>query len=262
MSKYKSVQNLWKESLKSLKENQCLNIKMLEDFSNQKYRLNLRQDLNFIKKHRIRIIKYSDNNYPIKLNFIKNKPIVLYAIGNLEGINNESVAIVGSRNCSAYGKRTAEMCTIALAQKGINIVSGLANGIDSIAHKSCLDTGGKTIAVIGTGLDRIYPEENLGLARRILKHEGLILSEYPIGINPDGENFPRRNRIISGLSNAVLVVEASKKSGSLITANYAIEQGREVWAIPGSIYAEKSEGTNNLIKDGANVLTSVEDILR
>ncbi|MBO5348248.1 MAG: DNA-processing protein DprA [Clostridia bacterium] len=215
-----------------------------------------------MEKNKIEIINYKDNRYPQKLNYINNKPIVLYMKGNMSNINNESVAVVGSRNCTIYGKKNADFFSYELAKRNVNVVSGLAKGIDAVAHSSCIRAKGKTIAVIGNGLDNIYPKENLKLAEKILENNGLIISEYVIGTKPEKENFPKRNRIISGISDAVIVVEASNKSGALITANYGIDQGKEVWAIPGNIYSYNSIGTNNLIKDGTNVLTSISDIIR
>ena len=196
-----------------------------------------------------------------KLNNIQNKPIVLYAKGNLKNINNESVAIVGSRMASIYGKKNSYYFSYELAKRNVNIVSGLAKGIDSYSHIGALKAKGKTIAVIGCGIDKIYPKENEKLYHEILKNDGLIISEYIVGTKPEKTNFPRRNRIISGISDAVIVVEAGAKSGSLITANYAINQGKEVWAIPGNINLANSAGTNELIKDGANVLTKLGDII-
>lgn len=169
--------------------------------------------------------------------------------------------IVGSRNCSEYGVASAKYFSSELAKRGVNIVSGLARGIDAVAHESCLNYKGKAIAVIGNGINTVYPKENLKLAESILLNDGLIISEYPPGVEPRKENFPKRNRIISGLSNSIIVVEANEKSGALITADYAINQGKDVWAIPGNIFSSSSVGTNNLIKDGANVLTSLKDIL-
>ena len=214
-----------------------------------------------MRKNNIKIVKYTDDEYPQKLNNIPNKPIVLYMKGNLENLNNESVAIVGSRMASLYGKKNAYFFSYELAKRNVNIVSGLAKGIDSYSHIGALKAKGKTIAVIGCGIDKIYPKENEKLYHEILKNDGLIISEYIVGTKPEKTNFPRRNRIISGISDAVIVVEAGAKSGSLITANYAINQGKEVWAIPGNINLANSVGTNELIKDGANVLTKLGDII-
>ena len=243
LKKYENIRNIWNLNEKELKSNSFLSEILLLELCNESYKSNLTKYLRYINKNDIKIIKYTDNNYPQKLNNIQNKPIVLYAKGNLKNINN-----------SYY-------FSYELAKRNVNIVSGLAKGIDSYSHIGALKAKGKTIAVIGCGIDKIYPKENEKLYHEILKNDGLIISEYIVGTKPEKTNFPRRNRIISGISDAVIVVEAGAKSGSLITANYAINQGKEVWAIPGNINLANSAGTNELIKDGANVLTKLGDII-
>ena len=260
--KYGHIQHIWCLDKNELFKNEFLSEEIISDLTNFLYKKDLEKYANYMQKNKIEIVKYNDDRYPSKLKDIDNKPIVLYMKGNLDNINNESVAIVGSRNCSLYGKKNANFFSYELAKRKINVVSGLAKGIDAVAHQACINAKGKTIAIIGNGLDNIYPKENLKLAEKILENNGLIISEYVIGTRPEKENFPRRNRIISGISDATIVVEASDKSGALITANYAINQGKEVWAIPGNIYSYSSIGTNNLIKDGANVLTSINDIIK
>jgi DNA processing protein len=208
----------------------------------------------------IQILTWDDPAYPDRLRQIKQSPFVVYLKGNLVEEDSWSVAVVGTRRFSAYGRQVTELMTRTLAEQGITIISGLARGIDGIAHAQALDVGGRTLAVLGSGLDQIYPPEHRGLAERISNHGGLI-SEYPPGTPPDGSNFPPRNRIISALSKAVLVIEAGQKSGSLITANYAAEQGKEVFAVPGKITAPLSKGTNKLIKLGAHPLLEVQDVL-
>lgn len=262
IQKYGNIQNIWSLDKNELFKNKFLSEEIILDLTNFLYKKDLEKYANYMEKNKIQIIKYNDYRYPDKLKNIDNRPIVLYMKGNLDNINNESVAIVGSRNCSLYGKKNADFFSYELAKRNVNVVSGLAKGIDAVAHQSCINAKGKTIAVIGNGLDNIYPKENLKLAEKILENNGLIISEYIVGTRPERENFPRRNRIISGISDAVIVVEASSKSGSLITANYASCQGKEVWAIPGSIYSNNSIGTNDLIKDGANVLTNIKDIIK
>lgn len=261
IKKYYSLKNLYNISEDELLRNKQLSKIELYDLLNKEYKHNLIKYVEYMTKNKISIINYNDSKYPIKLKFIKNRPIVLYMKGNVENLNNESIGIVGSRNCTDYGRKAASYFAYELSKRKINIISGLAKGIDSIAHKSALKAKGKTIAVIGNGLDNIYPSENKKLACEILENDGLIISEYIIGTKPEKTNFPRRNRIISGISNAVIIIEASKISGSLITAEYAINQGKEVWVVPGSIYSNNSIGTNNLIKDGANVLTNISDII-
>ncbi len=261
IQRFGTIHNLWNLNAKDFLQCGIKNKNIVEDFFNIEYRKNLDKYVEYMKMKNIKMITCFDESYPIKLHFIKNKPIVLFYRGNIKNINNESVAIVGSRNCSEYGKKCADFFSSALSKRKVNIVSGLALGIDSAAHIGALKNKEKTIAVVGNGLEDIYPKGNRALAEKIIEHNGTIISEYVIGTKPDKINFPRRNRIISGISNSVIVVEGSYKSGSIITANYAINQGKEVWAIPGNIFSKNSEGTNQLIKDGANVLTNLNDIL-
>lgn len=262
IKKYYNIQNIWNLDKNELLKNKFLSEEMVYDLTNYIYKRNLDKYANYMQKNKIEIVNINDYRYPSKLKNIDNRPIVLYMKGNLDNIDNESVAIVGSRNCSLYGKKNADFFSYELAKRNVNVVSGLAKGIDAVAHQACINAKGKTIAVIGNGLDNIYPKENLKLAEKILENNGVIISEYIVGTKPEKENFPRRNRIISGLSDAVIVVEASNKSGALITANYGANQGKDVWAIPGNIYSYSSIGTNNLIKDGANVLTNINDIIK
>jgi len=208
----------------------------------------------------IKILTWDDPDYPERLRQIDQSPFVFYLKGNLIEEDIWSVAVVGTRRFSAYGRQVTEQLTRTLAEQGITIISGLARGIDGIAHKQALDAGGRTLAVLGSGLDQIYPPEHRGLAERISRQGGLI-SDYPPGTPPDGSNFPPRNRIISALSKAVLVIEAGQKSGALITANYAADQGKDVFAVPGKITAPLSRGTNKLIKLGAHPLLEVQDVL-
>lgn len=262
IQKYGSIYNLWNLKIKDFIQFKGCTKRIIEDFCNIEYRKNLDKYVEYMKKENIKMITCFDDNYPVKLHFIKNKPIVLFYKGDIVNLNNESIAIVGSRNCSEYGKKCASFFSKELSKRCVNIISGLAMGIDSVAHIEAINCKGKTIAVIGNGLDAVYPKCNKILEQKIVEHNGLIISEYVIGTKPEKINFPRRNRIISGISNAVIVIEGSNKSGSLITANYAISQGKEVWAVPGNIFSKSSEGTNQLIKDGANVLTNLNDILR
>lgn len=208
-------------------------------------------------------ISIKNNKYPNQLKNIYDPPAKLYVLGNWSILNQRNFAIVGSRKATQYGKKIAMQISKELAENGLNVVSGLAIGIDSYAHLGCLQVkdAGKTIAVLGSGLDVIYPKENRKLAEQIINSGGCIISEYPIGSKIEKNNFPQRNRIISGLSEGILVVEASQKSGALITAEFGAEQGKEVFAVPGDINKEQSEGCNLLIKDGANVVTSSQDII-
>jgi DNA processing protein len=216
-------------------------------------------ELEFLYKNDINIITYQNELYPAKLMNIYDRPPFLYVRGNLNK-DDTNIAIVGSRLASTYGKYTTERISRELAFKGLTIVSGMARGIDSVAHRGALTAHGRTIAVLGSGLDVIYPPENKKLYADIIQN-GAVISEFPLGTPPRSANFPTRNRIISGMSYGVVIVEAGEKSGSLITARLALEQGREVFAVPGSIDAAGSRGTNKLIKQGAKLIENTDDIL-
>ena len=219
----------------------------------------VKEELELIDKNKINIITYQDDPYPAKLMNIYDRPPFLYVRGNLNK-DDINIAIVGSRQASTYGKYTTEKISRELALKGLTIVSGMARGIDSVAHRGALTAHGRTIAVLGSGLDVIYPPENKILFADIIQN-GAVISEFPLGTPPRSANFPTRNRIISGMSYGVVIVEAGEKSGSLITARLALEQGREVFAVPGSIDAAGSRGTNKLIKQGAKLIENTDDIM-
>lgn len=206
------------------------------------------------------LVTLADSSYPQSLLDIPNPPPLLYAKGRLALLNMTSIAVVGSRNASPQGEKNAEEFSAALARQGLCIVSGMALGIDGAAHRGALQADGATIAVVGTGLDIVYPARHRNLAHQIAER-GLIISEFALGTPSRAQNFPRRNRIISGLSLGCLVVEASLQSGSLITARLAVEQGREVFAIPGSIHSPQAKGCHQLIKQGAKLVDSMQDIL-
>lgn len=206
------------------------------------------------------LVTLADACYPQSLLDIPNPPPLLYAKGRPELLNMPSIAVVGSRNASPQGEKNAEEFAAALSRQGLCIVSGMALGIDGAAHKGALQVGGATVAVVGTGLDIVYPARHRALAHQIAE-QGLIISEFALGTPSRAQNFPRRNRIISGLSQGCLVVEASLQSGSLITARLAAEQGREVFAIPGSIHSPHAKGCHQLIKQGAKLVESMRDIL-
>lgn len=209
----------------------------------------------------IKIIKYTDKLYSKSLKNIYDYPIILYCKGNSRLLNEKCISIVGCRDCSEYGKKVAETFAYKLSKKGYTIVSGMASGIDAASHIGALIAKEKTIAVLGSGVNYIYPYNNKKIYDKILENEGLIISEYGVNNSPIPSFFPQRNRIISGLSEKILVVEATINSGSIITANLAIEQGKDVYAIPGNITSIKSSGTNELIKDGAILVSSIEDII-
>jgi DNA processing protein len=208
------------------------------------------------------VLILDDGSYPSLLREIDDPPPVLYVKGDWQAcFDQPAVAIVGSRMCSTYGENASEMLSRDLASRGICIISGLARGIDAAAHKGAMRGQGKTIAVLGTGLDAVYPRENTGLTREILASGGCLVTQFPLGTPPLKDNFPYRNRIISGLSFGVLIVEASERSGSLITARLAAEQNREVMAVPGNITSGNSFGTNYLIKSGAKLVQQWQDVV-
>lgn len=220
----------------------------------------VRRQMQQIRRFDVRILSYWDSDYPAKLKSIYDPPVFLFYLGNVELLTSSRIAIVGTRVPTAYGRAVTERLTRELVQNGFTIISGFARGVDTVAHKTALKNGGSTIAVLGNGLDYIYPPENKKLFDLMIGQD-LFLSEYAMGTKPDAGNFPKRNRIISGMSEGVLVTEAGEKSGALITALYANDQNREVFAVPGAITSGKSSGTNRLIKSGAKLVQSVEDIL-
>lgn len=208
----------------------------------------------------ISVLILTDENYPRRLKEIEQPPPVLYLRGEIKPDDEWAVAVVGTRRVTAYGRQVAEDIAGVLARNGVTVVSGLARGIDALAHQTALTAGGRTLAVLGSGVDRIYPSEHRGLAERIVA-SGALISDYAPGTPPDASNFPPRNRLISGLAMAVIVVEAGRTSGALITAAFAADQGREVFAVPGNITAPQSQGTNRLIRDGAHPLLDPEEVL-
>lgn len=217
-------------------------------------------DIKWLNQPRHHLVTYFDKTYPPLLKEIPDSPIVLFIVGDPEVLQSVQLGIVGSRNPSPGGKQIARAFAEQLAQLGITITSGMALGIDYCSHLGALDAKGRTIAILGNGLDIIYPARHKALAERIIDN-GALVSEFPPGTPPLAENFPRRNRIISGLTAGILVVEAAQRSGSLITARYAMEQGREVFAIPGSIHNPLARGCHALIKQGAKLVETVQDIL-
>lgn len=220
----------------------------------------LEETLNWLTQANNHLVTLADADYPKALLEITDPPPLLYAKGNLALLNKLSIAIVGSRNASVQGEKNAEAFAQGLAEHGLCIVSGLALGIDGAAHRGALKAKGDTIAVVGTGLDMVYPAQHRDLAHQIAS-SGLIISEFPLGTLSKPQNFPRRNRLISGLSLGCLVVEANLKSGSQITARLSAEQGREVFAIPGSIHSPLAKGCHQLIKQGAKLVDSLQDIV-
>jgi len=216
--------------------------------------------LQAIEQTGTQVLTWDDEGYPRNLREIAQPPPVLYVRGSLNAGDEWAVAMVGTRKASAYGKEAARELAAGLAANGVTVVSGLARGIDETAHRAALEAGGRTVAVLGSGVDVIYPGENRSLAKAITQ-AGAIVSDYPMGTAPESANFPPRNRIISGLSKGVIVVEAGEVSGALITTDFAAEQGREVFAVPGSIKSPMARGTNRLIQQGAKLVTAVGDVL-
>jgi DNA processing protein len=223
-------------------------------------RISLDTEMEKLERYGVKVVTFHDPDYPARLKEIYDYPPVLYIRGKLLPQDEWCLAVVGTRRSTVYGRQAAEEITTDLARNKITIVSGLARGIDSVAHQSALKAGGRTIAIAGCGLDIVYPAENAALARDIIK-QGALISEFPLGTRPKADNFPRRNRILSGLSLGVLVVEADETSGAMITAHLALEQNREVFAVPGSILSPASRGTNRLIQEGAKLVRGYTDIL-
>lgn len=240
-----------------------LNPALTKKFIDFRQKFDIEEYLQKLKKQKISFACLIDKEYPDLLKQIPNPPIVLYAKGNLKLLrDSQKIAVVGTRHITSYGRQITEMFTEKLSDSGLTIVSGMAYGVDGVAHKACLKVGGNTIAVLGNGVDMPYPRENEKLYEEILDNNGLIISEYPPGEPPSVGSFPARNRIVAGLSQGVLVTEGASDSGSLITANYGLEFGRKVFAIPGPITSQLSAAPLRLIEKGARLVVSPEDILR
>ncbi|MBU0722395.1 DNA-processing protein DprA [Patescibacteria group bacterium] len=259
---FSTIENAYKATMQDYL---CAGIeeKIAEEFIIFKHQVEPDKLLENLNKEKLQALTIEDPAYPKLLKQIYDPPFILYYRGSLEAFNGFLLAVVGTRKYSAYGARVTEKLVRELAFNKLTIVSGMALGIDTLAHAATLEAGGKTIAVLGSGLEQqnIYPSQNRYMADKIQAHGGLILSEYPIGTMPLKHHFPQRNRIISGLSIATLVIEAAEKSGALITAFHALEQNREVFAVPGSIYSSSSEGANRLITMGAKLVASAKDII-
>lgn len=257
---FRSLKKFWEapsEKIKKLK----VDAKTREAILGFRARVNPKVYLSTVYERGIKVVAVVDRTYPVNLRQIPDAPPVLYYRGNFLAQDDLALAVVGARYCTAYGRQATEQLVSSLVMSGLVIVSGLARGIDSVAHRSALEAGGRTIAVLGSGIDIVYPPENKGLVEQIIKN-GAVVSEFPLGFAPIASNFPARNRIISGLALGVLVTEAAVDSGSLITAGCAAEQGREVFAVPGPINSKMSVGTNNLIKEGVHPVTEAADVLQ
>lgn len=260
LEKFKSPEKIYKAKKNELLKDEGITEEVVFEIEKSKDIDLILKYEEYIKKHDISLINVLDKAYPEKLKNIYVPPITLFAKGNLSLLNKTSIAIVGCRESSRYGESVAKKLSKELSQNGIVVVSGMARGIDTASHIGTFSESGETIAVLGCGVDIVYPRENAGVYLEILKR-GLIVSEYIVGTKPESCNFPQRNRIISGLSSGVTVIEAKKQSGTLITTDFALEQGRELYVVPGNITSPNSVGTNDLIKQGAKLITSTEDIL-
>ena len=261
LSYFHLLENAWSADFSEF--NQAgLSQSLVNQIKKQRLKINPDWEMERISKEKISLITVQDKNYPKLLKEIYAPPPLLYIKGNIEPKDDFSIGIVGTRKLSLYGRQITPLITADLARAGLTIVSGLAKGIDTIAHQAAIKTKGRTIAVLGSGLDKknIYPAINRRLAEEI-SQSGAVISEYPIDTEPLAQHFPQRNRNISGLSLGVLVIEAPEKSGALITAKDALEQNRDVFAIPGHILSSNSLGPNNLIKMGAKLVSTANDII-
>jgi DNA processing protein len=260
LSYFKSPKRIWKSTEKELIETGLTDAKVSE-FSKFRNEFNIEDYFSRLTKLNIKVVTILDKNFPKNLKGLDGAPLLLYYKGNLDCLKANCVAIVGTRKMTAYGREVTQKFSSELANFGVTIISGLAYGVDTAAHRGCLSVGGKTAAVLGNGLDTIYPQENTGLAEEIVKTGGAIISEFPLGYPSLPVNFAIRNRIVSGLSDAVIVVEGAEKSGTLLTATHAAEQGKTVFAIPGQITSPLSFAPLFLLKNGAKLATETKDIL-
>lgn len=260
LKRFETAENVFNSSESELKSHGLIGDETAKAIVSNRNIEKIDNYLKKVKDNGINVYLSNQDEYPVNLKHIYDPPPVLYSVGELLESDNQAIAMVGSRKATEYGLKTAERLAGELASYGITVVSGMALGIDAAAHKGALKAKGRTIAVLGSGVTHIYPKSNTNIYNEIIKN-GAVVSEYPLGVTPVSGNFPARNRIISGLSLGIVIVEAGLKSGSLITADFALEQGREVFAVPGGINSPNSAGTNSLIKNGAKLVSEVGDIL-
>lgn len=260
LTSYDSLEFLWSDSQDNIV--QKVGEKLASYILEARLNYDPDQEIEKLARFGVGYITMFDKNYPKLLKEIYDCPAILYIKGNIKVLETFSLGVVGSRKYTTYGKKFAYKLSKECAESGITIISGLALGVDAFAHQAALDADGKTVGVLGCGLDSIYPVSNFHLGQAIIEKGGAIVSEFPLGVPPMKQNFPARNRIIAGLSSGVLVVEAAERSGALITAYQALEYSREVFALPGNIDSENSVGTNKLIQEGAKLVSDVDDILR
>jgi len=258
-SYFGNLEDAWQAAPSNLKQ-AGLDSGAIRAIASWRPKISLDAEMEKLDRYEVKVFTYHDPGYPSRLKEIYDYPPIIYVRGSLLPEDEWCLAVVGTRRATVYGRQVTEEIVTDLAQSKITIVSGLAKGIDSVAHHSALEAGGRSIAIFACGLDTVYPGENAELARRIIQR-GALISEYPLGTRPRPDSFPRRNRIMSGLSLGVLIIEAGESSGALITAHMALEQNREVFAIPGSVLSPVSRGTNHLIQEGAKLVRGYTDIL-
>jgi DNA processing protein len=256
---FSTLENAWGAPSGELKK-AGLDSKVVSAIVNLRPKISPDDEIDNLHKYKVKAIPCNSSAYPPRLKEIHDYPPIIYIRGSIKPEDECCLAVVGTRRATVYGRQVTEEIVTDLAKNKITIVSGLAKGIDSIAHRSALEANGRTIAIFASGLDIVYPAENAGLARDIME-QGALVSEHPLGTKPKADNFPRRNRIMSGLSLGILVIEAGEKSGALITVEQALQQNREVFAVPGSILSPASKGTNSLLQQGAKLVRNYVDVL-
>ena len=259
LTAFESAQRALDATLEELTQVEGLTANISQQLVSGKSRVSVDQELELIEAHNCHLLAINDSTYPMLLKEIADPPPLLYVRGELGQPDAPSITIVGTRSPTNYGKTISRQLSQQLAESGITVISGFARGIDTCAHQGALQANGRTIAVLGNGLGQIYPAENRELADEIMK-SGALISEFPMAVPPFPKNFPRRNRVVSGMSSGTVVVEASIRSGSLITARHAAEQGREVFAVPGQIFSNQSKGSHQLINQGAKLINAIDDI--
>ena len=261
IERFKSFKGIYNAKEYDLKEIAGIGGKISSQLLDENIRILAKRHLEYMIKNNIDIVSIYDIEYPNLLKEIYDPPINLYVRGDKKILSDFCLAIIGCREATEYGRKVAQEFSYKLSKENVIIVSGLARGIDAMAHWGTVYAKGKTVAVLGNGLDSVYPKENNHLAQMIIESGGAIISEYPLGTRPDKMNFVARNRIISGLSRGVVIVEAKEKSGTLLTVDFALEQGRDIFVVPGNIDSANSIGTNELIKQGGRIITDYRDVL-
>jgi len=259
LNRFGAMSEAWKASGEALTE-AGLDRRTVASITASRGKLDPDAEMERLQRHSVQALTWEDSEYPPRLKETYDPPPMLYVKGKILPVDERSIAVVGTRRASAYGREAASQLSADLARHGVTIVSGLARGIDAVAHRAALEAGGRTIAVLGNGLDTIYPPEHAQLSAQI-SEQGAVASEHPLGTRPEAKNFPRRNRILSGMTLGTLVVEAPEDSGAMWTVRHALEQNRDVFCVPGSIFSPASRGTNHLIQDGAKLVMDYEDIL-